>query len=66
MTKEEFKKVWHNSSKEDILNQYYYDYKEKQRLKEEIKWIMEAFEKGYFEDGCDCIKIYDYLKKNEA
>lgn len=27
MTKEDFYKVWKDSSREDILNQYYYDYK---------------------------------------
>ena len=26
MTKKEFYKVWKDSSREDILNQYYYDY----------------------------------------
>lgn len=31
MTKEEFNKLWKDSTKEEILNQYYYDYKELQR-----------------------------------
>jgi len=28
MTKEDFNKVWKDSTKEEILNQYYYDYTE--------------------------------------
>lgn len=28
-----------------------------------INYIRQVFENGSFEDGCDCIKIYDYLKQ---
>jgi len=33
------------------------------RLNNIINYIWQVFENGGFEDGCDCIKIYDYLKK---
>ena len=32
------------------------------RLNNIINDIWQVFENGVFEDGCDCIKIYDYLK----
>ena len=35
---------------------------ERDRLKNIINYIWQVFENGSFEDGCDCIKIYDYLK----
>lgn len=28
-----------------------------------INYIRQIFKDGCFEDGCDCIKIYDYLKQ---
>ena len=45
-----------------IINQYYLDVLESQdkeiaRLKNIIKQIYEIFEKGTFEDNCDCIQI---------
>lgn len=36
--------------------------KEIDRLNNIINYIWQVFENGGFEDGCDCIKIYDYLK----
>ena len=33
------------------------------RLNNIINYIWQVFENGSFEDGCDCIKIYDYLKE---
>lgn len=41
MTKEEFNKLWKDSTKEEILNQYYYDYKELQRTNNIIKEVRE-------------------------
>lgn len=41
MSKEEFNKVWKNTSRENILNQYYYDYTYLQKLKEAINKIIE-------------------------
>ena len=35
---------------------------ENDRLNNIINYIWQVFENGSFEDGCDCIKIYDYLK----
>ena len=37
--------------------------RERKRLKKIINDIYKIFEEGHFEDGCDCIKIYDYLQK---
>lgn len=37
MTKQDFYKVWKDSTKEDILNQYYYDYEYLTELKQDIK-----------------------------
>lgn len=34
-----------------------------ERLNNIINYIWQVFENGSFEDGCDCIKIYDYLKE---
>ena len=40
-SKEEFNKVWEGSSREDILNQFYYEHKELVRIKKEVrKYIM--------------------------
>ena len=36
---------------------------ENNRLNNIINYIWQVFENGSFEDGCDCIKIYDYLKE---
>ncbi len=45
MTKEEFNKLWKDSTREEILNQYYYDYKELQRrdniINELENWLCE-------------------------
>lgn len=37
--------------------------KEIDRLNNIINYIWQVFENGGFEDGCNCIKIYDYLKE---
>ena len=37
--------------------------KEIDRLNNIINYIWQVFENGSFEDGCDCIKIYDYLRR---
>lgn len=34
-----------------------------ERLNNIINYICQVFENGSFEDGCDCIEIYDYLKQ---
>lgn len=36
---------------------------EETRLNNIINYICQVFENGSFEDGCDCIEIYDYLKQ---
>lgn len=36
---------------------------ENDRLNNIINYIWQVFENGGFEDGCDCIEIYDYLKE---
>lgn len=36
---------------------------ERDRLNNIINYIWQVFENGDFEDGCDCIEIYDYLKE---
>jgi len=63
MTKQDFYKVWKDSSREDILNQYYYDRKELQerlnkvqdKLKEKEKYFIQMSEVlldriDYYED----------------
>lgn len=50
MTKEEFNKVWKDTSREGILNQFYYDYKYMQKLKEDINKVLEDI-KEYKEMG---------------
>lgn len=37
--------------------------KENKELNNIINYIWEIFKDGFFEDGCDRIEIYDYLKK---
>ena len=51
VSKEDFIKVWKDSSRESILNQYYYDYKTLREqydiwneLKEDISYILEMIE----------------------
>lgn len=41
MSKEEFNKVWKDTSREGILNQFYYDYMYMQKLKEDINKAIE-------------------------
>ena len=36
-SKEEFNKVWEDSSREDILNQFYYEHKELVRIKKKVR-----------------------------
>lgn len=50
MTKEEFNKVWKDTSREGILNQFYYDYRYMQKLKEDINKVLEDI-KEYKEMG---------------
>lgn len=38
MTKEEFDSVWKDSPREDILNQFYYEHMEIERLMDELEW----------------------------
>lgn len=51
MSKEEFNKLWKDSTKEQILNQYYYDYEKMVKshniIKELEKWLK------------DYIKLFD-------
>ena len=37
MTKEEFNNLWKDSTKEQILNQYYYDYEEIRKILDKEK-----------------------------
>lgn len=41
VSKEDFKKVWINSSKENILNQFYYEHNELFRIKKEVREYIE-------------------------
>lgn len=50
MSKEKFNKVWKDTSREGILNQFYYDYKYMQKLKEDINKVLEDI-KEYKEMG---------------
>ena len=36
---------------------------ENKKLRDIINHIWGILDKGYFEDGCDCIKAYDYLQE---
>lgn len=67
MTKEEFNKLWKDSTKEEILNQYYYDYKELQRTNNIIKEVRELLKNDYFEDGSftNYKKVFELLDKGE-
>lgn len=38
MTREEFDSVWKDSPREDILNQFYYEHMEIERLMDELEW----------------------------
>ena len=49
MTKEEFNKVWENSSREQILHQYYCDYMD---MRNKINKVIEHLEMN-IEHGCD-------------
>lgn len=41
MTKEEFNSIWKDTSREGILNQFYYDYMYMKKLKENINKAIE-------------------------
>ena len=74
ISKEDFNKVWKDSTREAILNQYYYDYMELQKvysiIKEAIEYIKEAIENDdYLEDDISTDMneaSYDkYINSNE-
>ena len=44
MTKEEFNNIWKDTSRENILNQFYYDYMYMKKLKEDINKAIEYIE----------------------
>lgn len=44
MTKEEFNNIWKDTSREGILNQFYYDYMYMKKLKEDINKAIEIIE----------------------
>ena len=44
ISKEDFNKVWKDSNREAILNQYYYDYMELQKVYSIIKEVREYIE----------------------
>lgn len=59
MTKEEFNKLWKDSTKEEILNQYYYDYKELQRTNNIINELEHKLYQKWLEwKDSDCESIY--------
>lgn len=45
VSKEEFNKVWKDSSRENILNQFYYEHYELFRIKKEVREYIEEKEK---------------------
>lgn len=45
VSKEDFLKVWKDSSREDILNQYYYDYTFTRELCDKVNKAIEYIEK---------------------
>ena len=54
ISKEDFNKVWKDSTREAILNQYYYDYMELQKVYSIIKEVREYINhyetiRGYYE-----------------
>lgn len=56
ISKEDFNKVWKDSTREAILNQYYYDYMELQKVYSIIKEVREQInkdreKKNYEKDG---------------
>ena len=66
-TKEDFNKVWKDSSREDILNQFYYEHKDMEKFKNiinELKWKpIEEYDKSnydwvlvkYFDGDYECV-----------
>lgn len=49
MTKQDFQKFWNESSRENILNQYYYDYVYLQGLKQALNEIRKCCEDNAIE-----------------
>jgi predicted ATPase with chaperone activity len=69
MTKEDFYKVWKDSSREDILNQYYYDRKELQERLNKVQDRLEEQER-YFkkmsEVLLDRIEFYEDVDNDKT
>lgn len=73
MNKEEFNNIWKDTSREGILNQFYYDYMYMQKLKEDINKAIEYIDEmclcssGYFDYGDDLSPkhIVDILRGGE-
>ena len=70
MSKEEFNKVWKDTSKKGILNQYYYDYCYMQKLKKDINKATEYIEENKLNGnkisemlcGSEIVKLLEILK----
>ena len=56
-TKEDFKKVWKDTTKENILNQFYYDHIEMERYKNIINELEYCIENSYAEWGYEIFYI---------
>ena len=64
VSKEDFKKVWKDSSRENILNQFYYEHYELFRIQKEISEYIKhsqnyGKEKIIYVNGNDILEILD-------
>lgn len=62
MTKEDFYKVWKDSTKEDILNQYYYDYDYMVELIDRKNRAIAYLEAGKTFPNEDCRDTAEYIQ----
>ena len=66
MSKEEFNKVWKDTSRKGILNQFYYDYMYMQKLKKDINKAIEYVkEHRYYAHTIDIDELLEILEGGE-
>lgn len=67
ISKEDFNKIWSNTSKEGILNQFYYEHNELKELYKKVDKAIELIKKcsAYDEETKECTECITYYDGDE-
>ena len=61
ISKEQFNEVWKDSSRESILNQFYYEHNELINLQRRFDKVLKYFDENYFDFDDDRCKTMEEL-----